>query len=127
MHSLSAPAAKAGLKEQRKFRQDDNPGRHLSLPDYEHALGASTCSKCKLFLSAVHHQQLNRERLTEQALCRADLEREFHVAFQPIKDTHREQTVAFEALARWESPELGSVPPSSSRSQSVSAWSIASR
>lgn len=61
--------------------------------------------------SAAHHQQLNREGLTEQALRRADLEREFHVVFQPIVDIHREQTVAFEALARWESPELGSVPP----------------
>lgn len=61
--------------------------------------------------SAAHRQQLNREGLTEQALRRADLEREFHVVFQPIVDIHRSQTVAFEALARWESPELGNVPP----------------
>lgn len=61
--------------------------------------------------SAAHRQQLNREGLTEQALRRADLEGEFHVVFQPIVDIHRSQTVAFEALARWESPELGNVPP----------------
>jgi diguanylate cyclase (GGDEF)-like protein len=62
--------------------------------------------------SADHRQQLNREGLTEQALRRADLAHEFHVVFQPIVDVHSERTVAFEALARWESRELGNVPPS---------------
>ncbi|MBF8675653.1 EAL domain-containing protein [Pseudomonas fulva] len=62
--------------------------------------------------SAAHRQQLNRQGLTEQALRRADLEREFHMVFQPIVDIRTERTVAFEALARWESPELGHVPPS---------------
>ncbi|WNW13681.1 EAL domain-containing protein [Pseudomonas sp. DTU_2021_1001937_2_SI_NGA_ILE_001] len=61
--------------------------------------------------SAEHRQQLNRDGLTEQALRRADLESEFHVVFQPIVDIHTEQTIAFEALARWQSPELGNVPP----------------
>ena len=37
--------------------------------------------------------------------------RDVHVVFQPIVDIHSKQTVAFEALARWESPELGNVPP----------------
>jgi len=61
--------------------------------------------------SAAHRQRLNRAGLTEQALRRADLEREFYMVFQPIVDIHSQQTVAFEALARWESPELGNVPP----------------
>ncbi|MEH3023028.1 MAG: EAL domain-containing protein [Pseudomonas oryzihabitans] len=61
--------------------------------------------------SAAHRQRLNREGLTEQALRRADLEREFYMVFQPIVDLHGKRTVAFEALARWESPELGFVPP----------------
>lgn len=61
--------------------------------------------------SGAHRQQLNREGLTEQALRRADLEREFYMVFQPIVDIHHEHTVAFEALARWESPELGHVSP----------------
>ena len=62
--------------------------------------------------SAAHRQQLNREGLTEQALRRANLNDEFHVVFQPIMELGSERTVAFEALARWQSPELGSVPPS---------------
>jgi len=62
--------------------------------------------------SAEHRQQLNRQGLTEQALRRANLDEEFHLVFQPIVDIHTQQTVAFEALARWQSPELGNVPPS---------------
>jgi diguanylate cyclase (GGDEF)-like protein len=61
--------------------------------------------------SAAHRQQLNRQGLTEQALRRADLNDEFHVVFQPIMDIHSQRTVAFEALARWTSPELGHVTP----------------
>lgn len=62
--------------------------------------------------AAAHRQQLNRQGVAEQALRRADLEEEFHLVFQPIVDVHTQQTVAFEALARWQSPELGNVPPS---------------
>lgn len=60
---------------------------------------------------AAHRQQLNREGLTEQALRRADLHDEFYIVFQPIVDLHSQRTIAFEALARWKSPELGLVPP----------------
>lgn len=60
---------------------------------------------------AAHRQQLNRQGLTEQALRRANLHQEFHVMFQPIMDIHSQRTVAFEALARWTSAELGHVPP----------------
>jgi diguanylate cyclase (GGDEF)-like protein len=60
---------------------------------------------------ATHHQQLQRDTLTEQALRRAQLDWEFSVQFQPIVDLHSGQTVAFEALARWTSPDLGNVPP----------------
>lgn len=62
--------------------------------------------------SGVHRQQLSQQGLTEQALRRANLNEEFHVVFQPIVDIHSQRTVAFEALARWRSPELGNVPPS---------------
>jgi diguanylate cyclase (GGDEF)-like protein len=61
--------------------------------------------------SAFQHQQLRSDARTEQALRMADLDREFHVLFQPILDSRSGATVAFEALARWTSPELGVVPP----------------
>lgn len=62
--------------------------------------------------SAVHHQQLNRDVLTEQGLRRANIVEEFTVVYQPIINIRTQRTVAFEALARWVSPELGSVAPS---------------
>ena len=44
-------------------------------------------------------------------LSRADLDAELAVLFQPIIDIQSGRTVAFEALARWNSPVLGSVSP----------------
>ncbi len=61
--------------------------------------------------SASHREQLHRDAITEQALRRAVLDKEFFVLFQPILDSRSRETVAFEALARWESPELGRVSP----------------
>lgn len=61
--------------------------------------------------SPQQHEQLRRDGMTEQALRKADLETEFHVLFQPILDCVSGRTVAFEALARWTSPELGVVSP----------------
>lgn len=61
--------------------------------------------------SAQHQERLTELARIEQALRSADLEREMYLAFQPIFDTENQQTPAFEALARWNSPELGTVPP----------------
>lgn len=61
--------------------------------------------------SVEHLNQLNNDAMIEQALRRANLHREFSVIFQPVVDSRTYRTVAFEALARWDSPELGSVPP----------------
>ncbi|MGP0011613.1 putative bifunctional diguanylate cyclase/phosphodiesterase [Pseudomonas sp.] len=61
--------------------------------------------------SASHREQLHRDAIIEQALRRAVLDKEFFVLFQPILDCGSRETVAFEALARWDSPELGLVSP----------------
>jgi diguanylate cyclase (GGDEF)-like protein len=47
----------------------------------------------------------------EQALRRAPLEDELWIAFQPILDAGANEIVAFEALARWNSADLGAVGP----------------
>ena len=58
------------------------------------------------------HESLIREAAgLEQALRQADLDREMSLMFQPIVDASLGATVGFEALARWDSPELGRVPP----------------
>ncbi|WP_248799866.1 putative bifunctional diguanylate cyclase/phosphodiesterase [Pseudomonas sp. MWU13-2105] len=61
--------------------------------------------------SASHREQLHHDAITEQALRRAVLDKEFFVLFQPILESCSRETVAFEALARWNSPELGLVSP----------------
>lgn len=59
-----------------------------------------------------HLNRLKSDALIEQALRRADLQAEFFVVFQPVVDSRTYRTEGFEALARWNSPELGPVPPS---------------
>jgi diguanylate cyclase (GGDEF)-like protein len=58
-----------------------------------------------------HEADIRELGRVEQALRRADLEAEMHIHFQPIIDIVAKRTIAFEALARWSSPELGEVPP----------------
>ncbi len=54
-----------------------------------------------------------RERLSMEAHIRRALERkEFHLHFQPKIDTTSGRIVGMEALARWQHPELGLIPPS---------------
>jgi diguanylate cyclase (GGDEF)-like protein len=53
-----------------------------------------------------------RENLElERGLREADLKSELHVMFQPQMDVTRNAVVGFEALARWNSPTMGSVRP----------------
>ncbi|MFE1597334.1 putative bifunctional diguanylate cyclase/phosphodiesterase [Methylobacterium sp. ID0610] len=58
-----------------------------------------------------HEARLRRHAAVEQALRSADLEREFDLAYQPIIDVAAGRIAAYEALARWTSPILGSVSP----------------
>jgi diguanylate cyclase (GGDEF)-like protein len=65
---------------------------------------------CALF-SLEHETQIRSERAVEAALQAADLEAELHVRFQPILCTETAAVLAVEALGRWTSPMIGSVPP----------------
>ncbi|MDH6267839.1 diguanylate cyclase (GGDEF)-like protein [Rhizobium sp. SG_E_25_P2] len=55
-------------------------------------------------------EQKQKEAL-EHALRLADFDRELHLLFQPQIRLDSRQPESFEALARWNSPTLGSVPP----------------
>jgi diguanylate cyclase (GGDEF)-like protein len=61
--------------------------------------------------SVEHRRALRCDNATEQGLRRANIHEEFGLVFQPIVDVQTGRTVAFEALARWVSPELGQVSP----------------
>jgi diguanylate cyclase (GGDEF)-like protein len=64
-----------------------------------------------VIFSEDHESVVRRNGRIEQALRRADLDQELELAFQPIIDTMTNRVVAFEALARWQSPDIGSVSP----------------
>lgn len=63
--------------------------------------------------TAEDEEEIRRSSLIEQVLKSADLERELSLVFQPIVDVVSGGTIGFEALARWQSAELGQVPPAS--------------
>ncbi len=58
-----------------------------------------------------HETQIQESKRIDQALRAADLDVELDVVFQPQFDLVNGRTGAFEALARWNSPELGPVAP----------------
>lgn len=61
--------------------------------------------------SSEDKEQIQRNANIEQALRLADFENELSVYFQPVVDIENASTVAFEALARWKSPMMGSISP----------------
>lgn len=61
--------------------------------------------------SAIHAESQLREAVVHQALKKADLEKELRLVFQPIVNSTDGAVNRCEALARWDSPQLGSVPP----------------
>lgn len=58
-----------------------------------------------------HETAISRNLRIEQAFRAADLETEMTLQFQPMMDVVAGRTAGFEALARWNSPFIGSIPP----------------
>lgn len=61
--------------------------------------------------SASHAQTQMRDAVVHQALKKADLDAELRLVFQPIVNSTDGFMTRCEALARWDSPELGAVSP----------------
>lgn len=61
--------------------------------------------------SSDHEAIIDASRAIETAFQGADLEEEFELHYQPIVSMSGREIIGFEALARWTSPVLGSVPP----------------
>ncbi|MBB3612718.1 EAL domain-containing protein [Rhizobium sp. BK602] len=64
-----------------------------------------------ILFTADHESQINAEARIEHMLKQTELESELFVVFQPIVDISNEQTIGFEALARWDNAVLGRVSP----------------
>jgi diguanylate cyclase (GGDEF)-like protein len=79
--------------------------------DYALCHGKQTRKGEVVVFSDEHESSIRRAAEVEQVFRMADLEAETWVAFQPIVDVTVNRVIAFEALARWESRELGEVGP----------------
>ncbi len=64
-----------------------------------------------IVFSEEHERRMKGAALVEQCLRRADLEAEMSLVYQPLHEAETGAIVAFEALARWNSPDLGVVSP----------------
>lgn len=64
-----------------------------------------------LYDKALENRQ-TRRHLIEARIRVAIAEHNFDLAFQPIRELSSDKIVSYEALARWNDPVLGSVPPS---------------
>ncbi len=80
--------------------------------DYALYHGKQTRKGGMVLFSGEHETRIRAAARIEQAFRMADLDAELWVAFQPIVDVEAGRVVAFEALARWQSRELGPIGPS---------------
>ncbi len=63
------------------------------------------------FFGLEDEQAIRRSSIIEQAIRTGDLQTELYLVFQPIVDATTENLLGFEALARWDNPDLGLVSP----------------
>jgi diguanylate cyclase (GGDEF)-like protein len=90
----------------------DNAQRLFERADYALYYAKQNRRGAAVLFSKEHESEIYDLSLIHQELRRADLDRELSLVFQPIVDMDTQRTVCLEALARWNSPQLGTVPPS---------------
>lgn len=66
---------------------------------------------CAVEFSSFHAASKRREAIVHEAFKVADLENEIHIVFQPIVNSTDGTISSCEALARWDSREIGTVSP----------------
>ncbi|HVC70663.1 MAG TPA: EAL domain-containing protein [Acidimicrobiales bacterium] len=67
-------------------------------------------NRYQIFDVTMHHGDRNRLRL-ESDLVHAIERHQLRVLYQPVVELHTDGVVGFEALARWEHPEFGTISP----------------
>ena len=95
------------------FASADNMGSETLLECADHALHAAKSmapGTVQLF-SPELQTRLRHGSLVEQGLRHPDLPAQLSLNYQPIFDAQAGRPVGFEALARWTSPTVGTVPP----------------
>ena len=83
----------------------------LECADYALYAAKATAPGTAQLFSLELQTRLSHSSLVEQGLRSPDLPDQLSLNYQPIFDAQAGRPVGFEALARWTSPTLGSVPP----------------
>ena len=92
-------------------RQNDTAEDILSRADFAAYEAKATARGSAVRFSGVHEERISALKKLEATLLSADLGSELFAVFQPIVDIRTGEPVAYEALARWQSPQLGIVSP----------------
>ncbi|GBR47208.1 putative bifunctional diguanylate cyclase/phosphodiesterase [Neokomagataea thailandica] len=87
------------------------PERLLRHADCAMYAAKSTGKGCCAVYEPWMLDEAERRQKYEQALRTSVETHEFHLVYQPVVDWCTKRVMSFEALLRWEHPELGSVPP----------------
>ena len=94
-----------------RINYDEKDAKLIQKADFA-LLSAKRNGKNRVVMfSHVHAQEAAEKSRIEQALRAANFETELELAFQPQYDIREDGFVRAEVLARWNSPELGSVSP----------------
>ena len=87
--------------------------RVLEQVDYALYEAKSSRRGAAVLFSEQHEQARHGASIVERALRDADFQAEMRLLFQPIVAVGPDRIIAYEALARWTSPKLGDVSPTS--------------
>lgn len=79
--------------------------------DYALCYSKQNCKGTVVMFSEEHETIIREVSTIAHRLREADLTNELNIVYQPVVNSAELQTVSFEALARWESPVLGNIPP----------------
>jgi diguanylate cyclase (GGDEF)-like protein len=95
-----------------RFPHDAMDGHHLyERADYALYFGKQNHRGGPVLFSSEHESKMLLNARIEQALRKADFDKELSIQFQPLVDAETQRVVAFEALTRWSNPDLGEVGP----------------
>ena len=95
-----------------RFPADAMDGHHLyERADYALYFGKQNHRGGAVLFTSEHESKMLLNARIEQALRKADFESELTIEYQPLLHAETQRIVAFEALTRWVSPDLGAVGP----------------
>ena len=87
------------------------PGQLMELADYAMYQAKQNERGQPVLFSEGLEVQMRKLTQLEQELRRSHLEEELWLEYQPVVDSESGEIIAFEALARWSTPNLGAVSP----------------